>query len=152
VTRRASVFLLIVSFAAGCGGRSAPTAPPVSAQRETAGRFAVALLRGETDGARALLVQGSDGALVFLVRRAIAPWKGQRVAIRLPPRSTGRYWAVGFARMRSHKNGSFERQSGDLVMSVTATAAGARIAFFTFENVRTRFSTHRDSQLLPSKR
>ena len=126
--------------------------PSQAMQRKVAGRFAVALLRGDAAGARALLVPGGDGALIFLVQQAVAPWKAQPASILLPARRAGIYWAVSFARRRAGKDGTFERQTGDLVVSIAQSAAGASVAFFAFENVRSRFSTHRDSRLLPSKR
>jgi len=145
--------LVVVTLAAvGCGGAAAPRAPSAAAERDVAGRFATALLRGDAAAARALLMPGGDGALVFLVRQAVAPWRGQRASIRLPARQAGTFWTVRFARRRTQQSGAFEQQSGDLVVTVTPSVAGARIAYFAFENLHTLFSTHRDSQLLPSKR
>ncbi len=43
-------------------------------------------------------------------------------------------------------------ERGDLVVFVAPSAAGAGVRFFGFENVRIRFSTHHDAQLLPSNR
>jgi hypothetical protein len=145
--------LLVAFVASGCGGKKPTTSPSPAVQREVAGRFATALLlRGDAAGARALLVARSDGALVFLVQQAVAPWKGRPTSVSLPARRAGAYWAVAFARRRTQRNGSFETQRGDLVMSIAQSKVGVRVAFFTFENLQTRFSTHRDSQLLPSKR
>jgi hypothetical protein len=144
--------LLVALVVSGCGGKATVKTPSQAVQRDVAGRFAAALLRGDAAGARALLVPGADGALGFLVQQAVAPWRAQRASFQLPARRAGIYWAVSFARGRGNKDGTFERQRGELVVSVAASAAGAGVAFFEFENVRTRFSTHRDSQLLPSKR
>jgi len=151
--RSALVALLLVALVAeGCGGAKAVDAPSPAMQRATAGRFAAALLHGDVAGARALLVHRGDGALEFLVQRAVASWEGQRASVGLPARHMGKYWAVSFARQQAHKDGTFVRQRGDLVISIAASAAGARVSFFALENLRTRFSTHRDSQLPPSKR
>lgn len=146
------MFLLVALVGAGCGGARAVDPPSLGMQRAVAGRFATALLHGDVAGARALLVHRGDRALEFLVQRAVASWKGQRASVRLPARHMGTYWAVSFARLQTHKDGTFVRQRGDLVLSVVPSAAGARVSFFALENVRTRFSTHRDSQLPPSKR
>jgi hypothetical protein len=149
--------VMVTLAATGCGGPRTLKTPPSTVQRDVAGRFAAALLRGDATGAHALLVPGGDGALVFLVQQALAPWtapqwKARRASIQLPARRTGSYWTVSFVRRQTKSDGSFERQRGDLVISVSPSAVGARVSFFTFQNLRTRFSTHRDSQLLPSKR
>jgi hypothetical protein len=144
--------LLVAFVVSGCGGRTTMKTPSPAVQRDVAGRFAAALLSGDAAGARALLVPGGDGALVFLVQQAVAPWRAQHASIQLPARRAGIYWTVSFARRRTQRDGTFERQRGDLVVSIAPSAAGASVAFFAFENLRTRFSTHRDSQLLPSKR
>jgi hypothetical protein len=146
------VVLLVAAVAAGCGGAKTVDAPSPALQRAVAGRFATALLHGDAAGARALLVRRGDGALEFLVQQAVAPWKGRRASIQLPARRVGKYWAVSFERGRAYKDGTFVRQRGDLVVSVAPSAAGAAVSFFALENLRTRFSTHRDSQLPPSKR
>ena len=144
---------LLVAFAAsGCGGQTAISTPSAGEQQQVAGRFATALLQGDAVAARALLAPRRDGALEFLVQQAVAPWKAQHASIQLPARRIGKYWTVSFARQRAQRDGTFERQRGNLVVSIAPSAAGASVAFFALENVHTRFSTHRDSQLLPSKR
>ena len=144
---------LLVAFAvSGCGARTTIKTPSQAVQRDVAGRFAAALLRGDAVGARVLLVPGDDGALAFLVQQAVAPASTQRASIRLPARRAGRRWTFSYARRRTYGDGRFERQSGDLLVFIAPSAAGASVEFFAFRNVRTRFSTHHDSQLLPSKR
>jgi hypothetical protein len=141
---------LAVAFAtAACGGS---TMPSQAVQQEVAGRFAVALFRGDARAARALLVRRDEAALVFLVRRAAAPWRAQHASLTLPARRTGDRWAVRYEGTRTHADGRFESESGDLVVLVAASARGAGVRFFAFTHVRTRFSTHHDSELLPSKR
>ena len=126
--------------------------PSQAVQRNVAGRFAAALLSGDAAGARALLVPTDDGALVFLVQQAVAPSSTQQASIRLPARRAGKRWTFSYARRRTYSDGRFETQRGDLVVVIVPSAAGASVEFFAFRNVRTRFSTHHDSQLLPSKR
>jgi hypothetical protein len=131
---------LLVAFAvSGCGGGTTTKTPPEAAQRDVA-------------GARALLVGGDDGALVFLVQRAATPWRAQHASIRLPARRTGSRWTFSYAGTRTQRDGRFEAERGDLVVFVAPSAAGAGVRFFGFEHVRTVFSTHHDAQLLPSKR
>jgi len=144
--------LLAALVVSGCGTKPPRPAPSQPVQRDVAARFSAALLRGDVAGARALLAPRKDEALELLVQDAVTPWRGRRVSIQLPPRRAGQYWAVGFARRRMQRDGTFETQRGDLVVTVAPSAAGPRVTFFAFENLRTRYSTHRDSQLLPSKR
>ena len=153
---------LLVAFAvAGCGGRTPLQTPSEAAQRNVAARFATALLVGDTAGAHALLVPADDGARAFLVRQAVGRWRSTQGAIRLRARSAGpclngdaacKLWTLSFGRRRSRSDGRFDVQRGEIVMFLVPSAAGARVEYFAFRNVRTRFSTHHDSQLLPSKR
>jgi hypothetical protein len=153
---RAKSFLigwLLVAFAvSGCGERATMKIPSQAEQRNVAGRFAAALLRGDAAGARALLVPADDGALVFLVQQAVAPSSTEQASIRLPARRAGDYWTFSYVRRRTYRDGRFETQRGDFVVLIAPSTAGASVEWFGFKNVRTRFSTHRDSQLLPSKR
>ena len=136
--------LLAASAISGCGG----TATSAAVQRDVAERFAAAVLRGDPAGAHPLLASADEAALMFLVRRAAAPWRAQHASIQLPARRTGTRWAVRYAGKRTYRDGRFETETGDLVVYV----AGAGVRFFVFENVRMRFSTHHDAQLLPSNR
>jgi hypothetical protein len=143
----------LVAFAlSGCGGKTTLKAPSTSVQRNVAGRFAEAVLHGDAAGARALLVHADDGALAALVHWAAAPWRSQHASVRLPPRRSGNRWTFGYAGRRTNKDGSFETRSGDLVVTVAPSRSGAGVQSFIVTHVQTRFSTHHDSQLLPSKR
>jgi hypothetical protein len=144
--------LLVAFVASGCGGRTTVKTPSQAEQRDVAGHFAAAVLRGDAAGARALLVPADEAALVFLVQRAAAPWRTQHASIRLPARGTGHRWTFSYAGRRTQRDGRFETQRGDIVVFVAPSAAGAGVEFFAFRHVRTLFSTHHDSQLLPSKR
>jgi hypothetical protein len=144
--------LLVALALSACGGKTRVEAPSTVIQRDVAGRFAAALLRGDAAGARALLVGPDEAALVFLVRRAAAPWRTGHASIQLPARRTRDRWTFSYAGKRTYPDGRFDTESGDLVVLVVPSADGAGVRFFGFENVRTRFSTHHDAQLLPSKR
>jgi hypothetical protein len=144
--------LLIAMVLAGCGGKTATGAPSEWEQRDAAAHFAAAILRGDAAGARALLAQPDAPALGFLLRRAAGTWRGQHASIRPPARRSGDRWTFRYAGTRTHGDGRFERESGELVVVVAPAAARAEVAFFAFRNVSTRFSTHHDAQLLPSKR
>ncbi len=153
---------LLVAFAvAGCGGRTSMKTPSEAAQRDIAARFAAALLVGDSAGARALLVPADDGARMFLVQQAVGRWRTPQEPIRLRARRAGpclngdgacKLWTLSFGRRHTHSDGRFVVQRGEIVVFLVPSAAGARVEFFAFRNVRTRYSTHHDSQLLPSKR
>jgi hypothetical protein len=144
--------LLAAFAAAACGGETRARLPSQAEQRYLAGRFAVALLHGGAGEARSLLVRSNEAALVFLVRRAAAPWRAQHADVKLPARRTGDRWTVTYEGTRTHADGRFETERGNLVVLVASSPRGAGVRFFGFTHVRTRFSTHHDSELLPSKR
>jgi hypothetical protein len=144
---------LMLTFAiAGCGGTTTMKAPSQAVERDVAGRFAAAVLRGDAARARALLVHSDEASLVFLVQRAAAPWRSQHASIRLPARRSGDRWTFSYAGKRTQKDGRFEKERGDLVVFVEPSAPGAGVRFFGFQHVQTLFSTHHDALLLPSKR
>jgi hypothetical protein len=122
--------------------------PSRAVQRNVAERFAAAVFRGDAPGARALLARRDEAAVVSRVRRAAAPWKAQHPSILRPGRRTGNRWTFSYAGKRTHADGRFETERGELVVVVESSA----VRFFAFEHVRTRFSTHQDAELLPSKR
>jgi hypothetical protein len=136
---------------AGCGGTSMKT-PSTEVQRDVAGRFAAAVLHGNSTGARELLVGADESALVFLVERAAAPWTAGHASIELPARHSGERWTFVYSGRRTFADGRFETEKGELVVFVAPSPSGAGVRFFGFRNVNTRFSTHHDAQLLPSKR
>jgi hypothetical protein len=144
---------LLFAFAvSGCGGTASKNTPSVALQRVVAERFAAAVFRGDVAGARALLVAPDEAALVFLVQRAAAPWRRQHASVRAAARRTGERWTFSYAGRRTYPDGRFETESGDLVVDIARSADSAGIRFLGFRNVRIRFSTHHDSQLLPSNR
>jgi hypothetical protein len=144
---------LLVAFAvSGCGGEPLAQTPSTAEQRDVAGRFAAAVFRGDAAGARSLLVRSDESALVLLVKRAAAPWRIHHASIRLPARRAGNRWTFSYAGTRTQRDGRFETETGDLVVFVAQSATGAGVHFFVFKDVRKRFSTHHDAQLLPSNR
>ena len=127
-------------------------APSPAVQHDIAERFAAAVFRGDAAGARALLVAPDEAALVFLVQRAAAPWRRQHASMRSAARRTGERWTFSYAGRRTHRDGRFETERGDLFIDIAPSADGAGVRFFGFRNVRIRFGTHHDAQLLPSNR
>jgi hypothetical protein len=130
----------------GCGGAPAAERRPT---RDVAARFASAVLRGDARGARTLLARPDE--LGPRVRRAAARWRAHPT-VRLSSRRTRDRWTFAYAGRRTHGDGRFETERGELVVVVDPAARGGRVRFFAFVHVSTRFSTHRDAQLLPSKR
>ena len=144
--------LLVAWVVAACGERAVVHPAPQAEQRRIAAEFAAALLHGDSPGASGFLVPDGDGSRGLLVELNTAPWQmTQRVSIQ-PSGRAGDSWRFHFVRRRTLKDGGFKTQRGSLVVFVRSTAAGAGIEYFVFSNVRTRFSTHHDSQLLPSNR
>jgi hypothetical protein len=153
--RRASGLIACVVLVAalpGCGGHDAPALPSEPEQQLLAERFGALLFRGDAAGARALLLRRDEPALIFLVRRATARWRGRQASIERPARRRGDRWHLGYTGRRTYRDGRFETETGDLVVLLAPSTAGARVRFFAFADVRRRFSTHHDAQLLPSKR
>jgi len=153
VSRFRSVVLVVLASlaASGCGGSTTKPLSP-AAQRDVTERFASAVFHGDTDVARSLLANANEPALVFLVRRAAAPWRTQHASIHRPARRLGKRWTIGYSGTRTFTDGRFERVSGHLIVNVVPSAAGARVRFFALARVDQRFSTHHDGVLLPSKR
>jgi hypothetical protein len=143
--------LLFAIVVAGCGGEAAKV-PSQAIRRSVAERFAAALVSGDVAGARALLAAPKQAALVALVRRAAAPWTTQHARIEDATRGSGNRWAFTYAGTHTHPDGRFERERGELVVFVEPSAGGAGVRYFVVTNVRKRFSTHHDAQLLPSNR
>jgi len=144
---------LLVAFAlVGCAHEATRSPSSAASQRDVADQFAAALFRGDAKGARAYLVHPNETALVYLVQRAARPWVGQHASLGLAARRSGTTWTIHYAGTRTHKDGRFERERGDLVVYFASTGAAPTVRYFMFTNVVTRFSTHHDSQLPPSKR
>jgi hypothetical protein len=144
--------LAIALVLSGCGGATTYTTPSTATQRDVARRFATAILHGDADTARGLLLHRDESALVYLVDAAAEPWRTQHAAIHRPARRAGTRWTFHYAGTRTQRDGRFEMERGDLVVFLAPSAAGASVRFFGFEHVFTRFGTHHDAQLLPSNR
>ena len=88
-------------------------------------------------GARALLLRRDEPALVYLVRRATARWRLRHASLALPARRRGDRWHLAYKGRRTYRDGRFETETGDLVVLVAPSTAGARVRFFAFADVRT---------------
>ena len=143
---------LVAVALVGCGSNAETTTTPLAVQRALATSFATAVLRGDAEAAETLLAGPDEAALAVLVERAAEGWRRQHVSMRSPVRSGAEGWAFGYARRRTHRDGSFEIESGDLVVVVAAFGSGVGVRFFAFDHLRRRISTHHDARLLPSER
>jgi hypothetical protein len=145
-------WLFAVLVVAGCSGHTRTYTTSPAEQRRVAAQFANALLRGDAPRASRLLVSDPDGSRAYLVRLNADPWKAtQSVSVEAAGHARDA-WTFRYVRRRTQNDGTFQTQRGDLAVLLRATAAGARVEYFVFSRVRTRFSTHHDSLLLPSNR
>ena len=144
--------LAVCCVLAGCRGRAATDAPSVAAQHDVARRFAGAILHGDARAAVALQKNGEDAALSSMATRLAALWATDHGTIRGPGKRSGERWIFGFAGTHTHRDGSFERVRGHILVVLAASSRRARVAYFAVRNDAVRFSTHHDSVLLPSNR
>ena len=143
--------ILTCCLAAGCGAGKAPVAASSSSQRDVAQRFAEAILAGRADAAVRLLSRSNDVPLSRLARRAARPWTADHAHI-VSRQRTGRRWTFRYTGRHTHADGSFEDVHGDVIAIVGTAAGRSVIEFFALRRETVRFSTHHDSQLLPSNR
>jgi hypothetical protein len=145
--------VVVACFVAnGCGGSASATHTSVAAQRDVAQRFAEAIVHGNAGAATTLLVRPDGGDLSSLVTRYADPWKARHATVSLPGRRAGRQWIFGFAGTHTHRDGSFERLRGHILVVVMASSKRPRVSFFAYRNDHVRFGTHHDSVLMPSNR
>jgi hypothetical protein len=142
--RRRALLLLAAAGLVACGGDAAPPA----AQRAVAGEFAHALVTGHAAKAETLLAHGVDPVVPELVRRLA------RVGGELRSRGTeeeGNQWVFAYFRQVTKPDGSFTRETGQVVVDLTGGHTPA-VKFFGLRNREIAYSTHHDAQLMPSKR
>ena len=145
---RLAILCLAALVPAACGGRTASPA----AQRAVASEFAHDLIAGRVQGAQALLERGADPVVPQLVRRLAAPARLHPGVIRSRGASEGNgRWAFAYFRQVTKPDGSFTRETGQVVVDLTAGRTPA-VRFFGLRNREVSYSTHHDSQLLPSMR
>src|SRR3954452_6638061 len=147
------VFALVVCCVVpGCQGSASTNAPSVVVQQDVAQRFAGAILHGDAGAAVALQEDPEDAALSSIATRAAAMWATDHGTIRGLGKRSGERWIFGFAGTHTHQDGGFERVRGHILVVLNASSKRARVAYFAVRNDVVRFSTHRDSVLLPSAR
>jgi hypothetical protein len=142
--RRRALLLVAAAGLAACGGHAASP----EAQRAVAVQFARALVEGRAASAQSLLAHGVDPVVPELVRRLA------RAGGELRSRGTqeeGNQWVFAYFRQVTKPDGSFTRETGQVVVDLTGGQEPA-VKFFGLRNREIAYSTHHDAQLLPSKR
>ena len=131
----------------GCG----TTRPSRSEQRATARAFAEEVVAGNAEAARSYVAKDADPTVREQASRlsaAFAHTPGHLIG--RARRSGTAQWAFVYRRRVNGKLGAFSRERGILVVD-TGTGAPA-VRFTAILGREITYSTHHDSQLLPSKR
>ena len=142
--RRRALLLVAAAGLAACGANAASP----EAQRAVAGQFARALVEGRAASAQSLLAHGVDPVVPKLVRRLA------RAGGELRSRGTKEernQWVFAYFRQVTKPDGSFTRETGQVVVDLTGGHTPA-VKFFGLRNREIAYSTHHDAQLMPSKR
>jgi len=144
--RRLAVACVVV-FTVGCGSSHDPS---LSEQRATARAFADAVLAGDAHTARSLVAKHADRAVDEQAKRLSAGFAHHPAHLNGRARRTGTaQWAFPYRRRVNGKNGAFSVERGFLVVD---TEDGPGVTFAAIIGRVIDYSTHHDSELLPSKR
>ena len=139
----ACVVLCIV----GCG----TSRPSRVEQRATAQAFAEEVVAGHADAARSYVAKDADAAVREQASRLSAGFAHAPGHLVGQPRGSGTaQWAFAYTRRVNGKKGAFSRERGILVVDTGSDARGVTFAAILGRQVA--YSTHHDSELLPSKR
>jgi hypothetical protein len=137
----------LVLCVVGCG----TSHPSRSEQRATARAFAEEVVAGHGDAARSYVAKGAAPAVREQAARlsaAFAHTPGHLVGE--PRRSGTAQWAFAYTKRVNGKKGAFSRERGILVVDTGSDAPGVTFAAILGRQIA--YSTHHDSELLPSKR
>jgi hypothetical protein len=145
--RRLAVACLVLC-SLGCG---APHHPPLSEQKASASAFAEDVVAGRARDAEARVAKHADRAVHEQVIRLSADFARHRARLVGRPRRTGAaQWAFAYRRRVNGPNGRFSREHGFLVVDTGGDEPGVTFAAIIGRVIE--YSTHHDSELLPSKR
>jgi hypothetical protein len=134
----------VVLCAVGCGSSH----PSLSEQRATARAFAGEVVAGHARAAASYVAKHSDRAVRQQAALLSADFAKHRAHLVGEPRRTGvSQWAFAYRRRINGKNGAFSRERGFLVVDT-----GDGVTFAAIIGRVIDYSTHHDSELLPSKR
>ena len=131
----------------GCG----TSRPSRSEQRATARSFAEAVVAGRADAARSYVAKNADQAVREQASRLSAAFaRAHGHLIGNPRRSGTAQWAFAYRKRVNGKKGAFSRERGILVVDTASDSPG--VSFAAILGRQISYSTHHDSELLPSKR
>jgi hypothetical protein len=146
--KRSAALCAALCVLAACGGHAATP----GAQRAVAARFAHALIEGDVARAQSLLAHGVDPVVPELVHRLAAPARLHPGRIRSRGSEDERNrWTFAYFRQVTKPDGSFTRETGQVVVDLTRGRPPA-VRFFGLRGREITYSTHHDAVLLPSKR
>ena len=141
--RRLAVACVVLCLV-GCG----TSHPNRSEQRATARAFAEDVIAGNAPAAKSFVAKHADPAVREQARRLSADFaKHPGHLVGTPRRSGAAQWAFAYRRRINGKKGAFSRERGFLVVDT-----GDGVTFAAIIGRVIDYSTHHDSQLLPSKR
>ena len=144
--RRSALACLVVCLV-GCGASH----PPRSEQRATARAFAEDVVAGHGRAARSFVAKHADQAVRQQAKLLSADFAKHPALLVGQPRRTGEaQWAFAYRRRINGKNGAFSRERGFLVVDTAGASGGVTFAAIIGRVIE--YSTHHDSELLPSKR
>jgi hypothetical protein len=131
----------------GCG----TSRPSRTEQRSSARAFAEEVVAGHVDAARSYLAKDVDPAVREQASRLSAAFASTPGHLIGQPRRTGTaQWAFAYRKRVNGKQGAFSRERGILVVDTGSGAPGVTFAAILGRQIA--YSTHHDSELLPSKR
>jgi hypothetical protein len=144
--RRWAIACLLICVV-GCG----TSHPSRSEQRATARSFAEAVVAGHADAARSYVAKDADSAVREQASRLSAAFvQTPGHLIGQSRRSGTAQWAFTYRKRVSGKKGAFSRERGILVVDTGSDSPG--VSFAAILGRQIAYSTHHDSELLPSKR
>src|SRR5438874_430835 len=135
---RRPALLAAVCALTACGGH--PASP--ATQRAVAGRFAHALVEGHAASARSLLAHGVDPVVSELVGRLVRASHGHPGVLRSRGAEEERNrWVFAYFRQVTKPDGSFTRETGQVVVDLTSGGSPA-VRFFGLRRREITYSTH----------
>ncbi|HET7128149.1 MAG TPA: hypothetical protein VFJ93_03640 [Gaiellaceae bacterium] len=144
--RRSAVACLVLCLV-GCG----TSQPSRSEQRTTARAFAAEVVAGHARVARSFVAKHADPAVRQQAKLLSADFANHPARLVGRPRRTGEaQWAFAYRRRIKGENGAFSREHGFLVVDTGGASGGVTFAAIIGRVIE--YSTHHDSELLPSKR
>jgi hypothetical protein len=144
--RRLAVACIVLGVV-GCG----TSQPTRSEQRATARAFAQEVVGGHANAARSFVAKRADAAVHQQTALLSADFAKHPAHLVGQARRSGEaQWAFAYRRRVNGKNGAFSRERGYLVVDTGGGAGGVTFAAIIGRVID--YSTHHDSELLPSKR